>query len=156
MKSEASQPNMAPPIASTTEAKGEPILKVASKNIKLSEEAVPFPCSKAGMQPCMSFVSFTRDPVLRSQEAESLKQATCPGYVRSPIIDADEVQRIGGHRIQYSESDLRFWRTVCINARKEAVSYLSLLIKNDNEISVDDSRVLCNALNIISRAGVHS
>jgi hypothetical protein len=143
-----------PPNATTTEAEGETILKVPPKELNLSKEAHPFPCSKAGMQPCMSFVSFTEDPVLRSKEAESLNQTACPGYVRSPIIDADAIQRIGGHRIRYSDADARFWQTVCVNARKEAVSYLSLLIKNDQGIDVEGSRILCQALNVISRAGV--
>ena len=149
MKSEAFRKNAHPPDATTTEAD-----RKEGNGIVYPESDKTFPCSKAGMQPCMSFMSFTRDPVLRGQEENPARQATCKGYVPSPVIDAEGYQRIGGHRISYSDSDRRFWHTVCVNARKEALAYLILLIKNDDGIGVADAQVLCNAVNIIGRAGL--
>lgn len=155
MKSVADRSNV-PPVATTTEAKGETILKVPSKKISVSEETLPFPCAKVGMQPCMSYMSFTEDPVLRREEASALRQETCKGYVRSPIIDADSIQKIGGHRITYSEADRRFWATVAKNYRAQAVKILGELIRCDDKIDVEGAKILCDAVNVIDRAGVRS
>jgi hypothetical protein len=116
-----------------------PINKVPSDDLKVSSEAISFRDSKAGSQPCLSFM-----PAMASE----MRRCEDPKPASFPETSADRMR----------DSVRRFRESLMYSVpsivREQAVDTLSLLIRFDSAISMDDSKILIEAVKVINKAGV--
>ena len=116
-----------------------PINKVPSDDLKVSSEAISFRNGKAGSQPCLSFMPAVSGRMRRCEDPRPAPQ-----------------QETGTDRM--SESVRRFRESLMYSVpsivREQAVDTLSLLIRFDSAISMDDSKILQEAVKVINKAGV--
>jgi hypothetical protein len=130
--------NMRGPIPSAKKVLSAPssIVSTENKNICFT---TPFQNRKAGDKPGVSELSAVRGPVLR-----------CQNPCQAPF------KQTGADRMRETVRKFRESLMYSLPAvvREQAVDTLSLLIRFDSAISMDDSKVLIEAVKIINRAGV--
>jgi len=111
---------------------------VSSENKNISVET-PFLNSKVGSQPCLSFMPPLSGGVRRCEDPQpSPQQETSADRMR------DSIRRFR-ESLMYSVPSI---------VREQAVDTLSLLIRFDGAIAMDDAKVLIEAVKIINKAGV--
>jgi hypothetical protein len=119
-------------------SKGTAIPNVSSEDKNISFET-PFQDRKVGNQPCLSFLPAMAAKVRRCENP-------CPASL--PETSADrmrETVRKFRESLMYSVPSI---------VREQAVDTLSLLIRFDQAIGMDDAKVLIEAVRIINKAGV--
>jgi hypothetical protein len=127
-------------------SKGTAIPNVSSEDKNISFET-PFQDRKVGSQPCMSFLPAMGSPLSRSQK-ENTESKKASDRQLLPETSADrmrETVRKFRESLMYSVPSI---------VREQAVDTLSLLIRFDQAIGMDDAKVLIEAVRIINKAGV--
>ena len=130
--------NMRGPIPSAKKVLSAPLSKATSDDKKFSD-ATPFHDRKVGGQPCLSFLPPMAGKMRRCEDPK-------PAPITETGVDRmRETVRKFRESLMYSVPSI---------VREQAVDTLSLLIRFDSAISMDDSKVLIEAVKIINRAGV--
>ena len=129
--------NSAPPIPSAKTVSEGAKINVPTGNKNISE--VTFRNRQAGSQPCMSFM-----PAM----AEQMRRCEDPKPASFPETSADRMRET----VRKFRESLMY--SVPAVVREQAVDTLSLLIRFDSAIGMDDAKVLIEAVKIINKAGV--
>ena len=130
--------NQAPPIPSA-----KTVIKGAKSNVtpenKSFSAETPFHNRQTLGQPCMSFM-----PAM----AEQMRRCEDPKPASFPETSADRMRET----VRKFRESLMY--SVPAVVREQAVDTLSLLIRFDSAIGMDDAKVLIEAVKIINKAGV--
>ena len=129
--------NRGAPIPSAKKV-GTPQSDVTSENKKFSE-VTPFQNIQAGDQPGVPELSAICGPVLR-----------CQNPIQAPF-QKTYYDKLREQARQYRESLMYSLPSII---REQAVDTLGLLIRFDSAISMDDSKILIEAVKVINKAGV--
>jgi hypothetical protein len=129
--------NLSPP--TPAKAKGETKENVPSVDLKLSKEAITFRDQKTGSEPGMSelFILPERMP-------------GCQNPTQAPFQQTS-LDRVRESTRKFRES---LMYTVPGAVREQAVDTLNLLIRFDKSVSMEESRVLMDAVRIITAKGL--
>jgi hypothetical protein len=129
--------NLSPP--TPAKAKGETKENVPSVDLKLSKEAITFRDQKTGNQSGMSEL-FTLPE----------RMPGCQNPTQAPFQQTS-VDRVRESTRRFRES---LMYTVPGAVREQAVDTLNLLIRFDKTVSMEESRVLMDAVKIITAKGL--
>jgi hypothetical protein len=129
--------NLSPP--TPAKAKGETKENVPSADLKLSSETITFHDQEAGSEPCLSSLYALADIV-----------PGCQNPLQAPFQQTS-VDRVRESTRRFRES---LMYTVPGAIREQAVDTLNLLIRFDKTVSMEESRVLMDAVKIITAKGL--